>query len=82
MSFDPDLDRFSQGMAAERYPPWYGNSLRPQALPGVEGLAGAVAMISLHGPDGGMTYEQCEPVDDNHHRYASSPPIPNVARYS
>lgn len=82
MSLNLDPERFAQGMSTERYHPWHGNSLQPQPLPGVDSLAGAVAMISLHGPDGGMTYEQCEPVDDNHHRYASSPPIPNVARYS
>jgi len=49
-------------------------------VPGVEGLAGAVAIISLHAPEGGMTYEQTECVDGKHHRSKSSGPIPYTVR--
>lgn len=75
-----DEDRFCQGMSTERYHPWYGNNLMDAPVPGVEGIAGAVAIISLHGPEGGCTYEQTEGVGGNHHRGKASGVIPTIVR--
>lgn len=82
MSMIPGIDdeRFSQGMSTERFHPWHGEHLAPQPVSGVEGIAGAVALISLHGPHGGMTYEQCEPIGESWHRAASSGAVPNMVR--
>jgi len=77
---EPDMERWNQGISTERYPPWHGQHLMDADVPGVEGLAGAVAIISLHAPEGGMTYEQTECVDGKHHRSKSSGPIPYTVR--
>ena len=73
-------DNWGQGMSTEKYPSWYGGDLDPNPVSGVEGLAGVVALISVHGEDGGMTYEQTEPVFGNHHRNRASAPIPDIVR--
>lgn len=79
-----DLDRWSQGMSTERYHPWYGEGLEPQPIANENhGLgAGVVAAITVHGEDGGMTYEQCEPVNGRHHRAKASPAEPGQVRHA
>lgn len=81
MSFyDIDDERFNQGMSTERFHPWHTDHLMTQPVSGIEGMAGAVAIVSMHGPDGGMTYDQCEPVDGNWHRPQASGPVPGIVR--
>jgi hypothetical protein len=76
-----DDDRWSQGMAAERFHPWYGEELEPQPVATEhDGMAGLVAVLTVHGPQGGVTYEQTEPVNGRHHRGRSSGPKPNTVR--
>ena len=68
-------------MSTERYHPWYGEGLEPQpAVTENEGIAGLAAVITLHGPEGGMTYEQLEPVNGRHHRAKASPAQPGTVR--
>lgn len=82
MFTDPTIEgRWDQGMSTERYQPWHAAHLNEVPIEGVEGIAGGVAALSLHGPDGGVTYEQCEPVGEHHYRPKSSPAIPNLVRY-
>ena len=73
-----DDDRWSQGMSTERFHPWYGDGLEPQPVSGAEDLAGMVAVVTLHGPEGGMTYEQTENVNGHHHRASAT--IPGIVR--
>ena len=82
MSMLPEIDgdRWSQGMSTERYHPWHGHHLNDAPVPGAEDLAGMAAVITLHGPAGGMTYEQCENVNGKHYRGKSSGPIPYTVR--
>ncbi len=69
-----DDDRFSHGMSTERYHPWYGEELEPQPVSTPhDGMAGLVAVVTVHGPMGGCTYEQTEPVNGNHHRGRINP---------
>lgn len=84
MSMIPDIDddRWSQGMSTERYHPWHGDSLEPQPVSGAEGIAGRVAIIVHLGPEGGMAYEETEPVGENWHRARFSNAIPNQVRKS
>ena len=80
MWHDPDNGRFDGGMATERLHPWHGEQLEPQPIRGIEGIAGAVAVIHIHSEDGGMTYEMTEPVAHGHHRPRSSGTIPGEVR--
>ena len=76
-----DDDRWSQGMSTERYHPWYGDGLEPQPIATEnDGMAGMVAVVTLHSPEGGMTYEQCENVNGRHHRVKSTPSAPYKVR--
>lgn len=77
-----DLDRWSNGQSSERFHPWYGDDLDPTPVPGVDGVAGVVAIVSLHSPSGGMTYEQCEPHGGNHYRSKAAIATPNQVRYA
>jgi hypothetical protein len=56
--------------------------LQDHPVTGVDSLAGMVTVIAMHGPEGGMTYEQLEPVASNWHRARSSGPVPNIVRPS
>ncbi len=79
---DPTIEgRWDQGMATERYQPWHAAHLCEEPIHNVEGVAGGVAVISLHGEEGGVTYEQTEPLGAGHFRPKSSPAIPNLVRY-
>ena len=77
-----DEDRWSQGMSTERYHPWWGDDLEPQPIATeYDGLgAGLVAVVTLHGEDGGMTYEQAEPVNGRHHRAQAAHSAPYKVR--
>jgi hypothetical protein len=78
-----DDDRFSQGMSTERYHPWYGDGLEPQPVATEnDGIPGMVAIVTLHSPEGGMTYEQTENVNGRHHRIKASPAIPDIVRHA
>lgn len=76
-----DESRFSQGMSTERYHPWYGNQLEGTPIKGAEGLVGNVSVIAILSPEGGMTYEQTEPVSGRHHRGLKGP-VNEVGRMS
>ncbi len=81
MTFAPiDEERWNQGLGTERHHPWSSQDLAPKPVDGVDGIGGSVAIISMHSPDGGMTYEQCEPVGDKWHRHTASAPIPDIVR--
>ena len=83
MSMIPPIDnsRFGRGMSTERYHPWYGEDLEPQpAVTENDGVAGPVAVVTVHGPQGGCTYEQTEGVNGRHHRGRSSGPNPGTVR--
>lgn len=84
MSMPPgiDDDRWSQGMSTERIHPWHGEGLEPQPVEGTDPIAGMVAVITLHSPEGGMTYEQTEPVAGRWHRAKASPATPNQVRHA
>lgn len=77
-----DDDRFSQGMSTERYHPWYGKCLNPQPELGTDGIAGSVSIMALLSPEGGASYEECEPVNGNWHRAIPSGAVPTEVRYS
>ena len=78
-----DLSRWADGMSSERYHPWYGDGLNPQPIATEnDGLAGMVAIVTMHGPEGGMTYEQTEGVNGRHHRAKVSPALPNQVRHA
>lgn len=79
MSWGIDEERWSQGMSTERYHPWHGQALRDDPVPGVEGVAGGLAIISLHG-DHGVTYEHTSPLGDQHFRHTASAPVPDLVR--
>lgn len=72
MSMFINDDRWGPGM--------FTDQLEPQPVSGAEDMAGMVAIVTHHGPEGGMTYEQCEPVGQRHHRVRSSGPIPGIVR--
>ena len=83
MSMLPAIDdsRWSQGMSTERFHPWYGEGLEPQPVASEnDGIAGMVSVITVHGPEGGMTYEQTETVNGRHHRIKASLAVPGQVR--
>ena len=85
MSMLPSIDdsRFAQGMSTERYHPWYGEEIEPQPVASEnDGLAGMVAVVTMHSPEGGMSYEQTENVNGRHHRSRASHAEPYKVRYS
>lgn len=84
MSMIPGLDedRWAQGMSTERYHPWYGEDLEPQPVSGAEGVAGHLSVMVLLSPEGGVSYEQTEPVAGQHHRAKASGPVPYKVRPS
>lgn len=80
-SFAPiDEERWNQGISTERYHPWHGQDLHTTPLSGVDGIAGEVSLITMHSPEGGVTYERCEPAPDGWHRHTASAPIPDIVR--
>jgi hypothetical protein len=83
MSMLPPIDesRWSQGMSTERFHPWYGDGLEPQPVADEnDGLTGPVSVVTMHSPEGGMTYEQTENVGGRHHRAKASGPVPYQVR--
>jgi hypothetical protein len=75
MSIIPGIDesRLCDGMTEDDYNLHRSSSLMPLPILGAENVAGAVAVVSLHSEEGGMTYEMAEPHEGRWHRHASGP---------
>jgi len=67
MAMNIDDDRFSP-LAIEGSHPRRTNDLEDDPVPYVDGVAGSLNIIAFAGGDG-MSYEQTEPIGENHHRY-------------
>jgi len=70
-------DRFDEPLTTEGYHARRTNDLEGEMVPGVEGIAGAVAIINFSA-ENGCTYEQTEPVGENWHRYRGGWPLGTV----
>lgn len=62
-------NRFDEPLVTEGYHARRTNDLDDSPVPGVDGVAGMVAVLHFSLTDG-VTYEQTEPIGDNWHRYA------------
>ena len=67
MPMNIDDDRFDP-IVTEGHHPRRLRDLEPTPESDVEGIAGGVKIIA-YAEGSGMTYEQTEPVGENHHRY-------------
>lgn len=76
-----DDDRLSNGQGPSSLPSWYGESLEPQPVAtDADGISGNVSVIAHLSPEGGMTYEQTEPVEGRQHRTAPAHSAPYKVR--
>ena len=61
-------DRFDEPLTTEGYHARRANDLEDDPISGVGGVVGSLSIIAFSEGEG-MTYEQTEPIGDNHHRY-------------